>query len=352
MKAFPERLPAMLQSQLANVYLVAGPEALLVEEATDAIRSAAKTHGLSERVVLDADARFDWGSLTRATETGSLFASRRLVELNLPTGKPGQDGGSALREWVAEPRDDVLLIKCAAWELASEKSVWFKAIDQAGVFVPCWAVKPHQLPKWIASRLSSRGLSIDGPSAQFLADRLEGNLLAAAQEVERLALLYPNNHRLTLAELKEAVSDNARFDAYRLTELVLTGQIGAALRCIRGLAETDVYKPLVVSALSRELSVIGSYLILSKTLAEQQVFKQLKVWPSRQEPIKAAARRLSVARVGEALAELSVLDGMSKSKQSVYFWMTLERFCVALCTGQSMAYVGSSLSDSVVDDAA
>lgn len=352
MKAFPERLPAMLQSQLANVYLVAGPEALLVEEATDAIRVAAKSHGLSERVVLDVDARFDWDSLTRATETGSLFSSRRLVELNLPTGKPGKDGGSALREWVDAPRDDVLLIKCGAWEFASEKSVWFKAIDQAGVFVPCWAVKPNQLPKWIASRLGSRGLSIDGLSAQFLADRLEGNLLAAAQEVERLALLYPKNHRLTLAELKEAVSDNARFDAFRLTELVMTSQIGAALRCIRGLFETDVYKPLVVSALSRELQIIGAYLVLSKTQGEQQAFKTLNVWPSRQGGVQAAARRLSVARVGEALAELSVLDRMSKSIESDRFWMTLERFCVALCTGQSMAFVGSSVGDAVVDNAA
>ncbi len=352
MKAFPERLPGMLQKQLANVYLVAGPEALLVEEATDAIRSAAKVHGLSERVVLDVDGRFDWDSLTQATETGSLFASRRLVELNLPTGKPGKDGGSALREWVGEPRDDVLLIKCAAWELASEKSVWFKALDQAGVFVPCWTIKPHQLPKWIGARLGSRGLSVDGTSAQFLADRLEGNLLAAAQEVERLALLYPQGHRLTLPELKQAVSDNARFDAYRLTELVLMGQSGPALRCIRGLKEADVYKPLAVSALSRELEIIGSFLDLAKTYGEQGAFKELRVWQSRQGPIQAAARRLTVARVVEALAELSTLDRMAKSKSASYFWMTLERFCVALCTGQSMAFVGSSLTEEDFNDVA
>lgn len=345
MKVFPDRLPATLESPLASVYLVAGPEALLVEEATDAIRSAARAQGVSERVVLDAAGRFDWDSLTQSTETGSLFASRRLVELNLPTGKPGKEGGSALREWVGEPRDDVLLIKCAAWEMASEKSVWFKALDQAGVFVPCWTVKPHQLPKWIVARLRSRGLSIDGPGAQFLADRLEGNLLAAAQEVERLALFYSQNHRLSLAELKEAVSDNARFDAYRLTELVLTGQSGAALRCVRGLFETDVYKPLVVSALSRELQTLGSFLLLSKSVGEQQAFQKLGVWQSRQGPLQMAARRLSVEHLTEAMVQLSVLDRMSKSSQSVYFWITLERVCVALCTGQSMALVGTSLTD-------
>lgn len=330
MKVFPDRLAQTLTGTLPSVLLVAGPEPLLVEESMDTIRRAARSSGVPERVVLDADARFDWSQLTTATETGSLFATQRLVEVNLPTGKPGKEGGAALREWVGESRDDILVVKCNAWEIASEKSVWFKALDQVGVFVPCWSVKPHQLPKWIAARLSDRGLRIDQTGAQFLAERLEGNLLAAAQEVERLALLYPQGHALSLSELREAVADSARFDAFRLTELVLTGQTGGSLRCIRGLIETETPMPMVVSALARELQIIGAYLALRKTQRPEACFQALRVWPSRQGPIEAAARRLSSDHISQALVELSALDRMSKSNEAHGFWVRLERLCVAL----------------------
>ena len=330
MKVYPDRLMQTLGNGLAPIYLVAGPELLLVEEAMDEIRRVAKATGVVERVVLDADARFDWSELTRATETGSLFATKRLVEVNLPTGKPGKEGGAAIREWLDNSPDDILVIKAQAWEIASEKSVWFKALDSAGIFVPCWSVKPNQLPKWISQRLASRQLTIDGSGAQFLAERLEGNLLAAAQEVERLALLYPEGHQLQLTELREAVEDSARFDAFRLTELVLSGQTGASLRCIRGLIETETPMPMVVSALARELQVIGAYLALRRTQRPEQCFQALRIWPSRQGPIEAASRRLSSEQIGSALVELSMLDRMSKSNASHGFWVRLERLCVAL----------------------
>jgi DNA polymerase-3 subunit delta len=330
MKVFPDRLTQALQDSLPSIGLVAGPEALLVEESMDIIRARAKDAGVSERVVLEADARFDWAQLTTATETGSLFATQRLVEVHLPTGKPGKEGGAAIRDWLAESRDDILMIKCNAWELASEKSVWFKALEQAGIFVPCWLVKPHQLPKWIAQRLNQHGLRIDQSGAQFLAERLEGNLLAAAQEVERLSLLYANGHALTLAELKDLVADSARYDAFRLTELVLNGQTGAGLRCIRGLVETETPMPMVVSALARELQVLGAYIALRKTQRPEACFQALRVWPSRQGPLDAAAKRLSSKHISEALAELSALDRMSKSNAAHGFWVRLERLCVAL----------------------
>ncbi len=338
MKVFPDRLDERLKRDLDRVYVIAGPEHLLVEEACDAIRAAARSAAVAERVVLDADGRFDWSGLGGATETLSLFATRRLVEVRLPSGKPGRDGAQALREWVKQDSDDVLLLKCSAWEMAQEKSAWFKDLERAGVFVPCWNVKAGQLPAWIARRLSSRGLKADRSASAFLAERLEGNLLAAAQEIERLALLYGSDARLGVDELRAAVADSARFDSFRLVELVLSGQPGAALRCVRGLRETETPMPMIVSALARELQLLAQFQQLAGKLGESAAFSELKVWQSRQGPMAAAARRLRPKAVRAAVARLSGLDQMAKSNERHGFWVALERLCGDLATDGAHQY--------------
>ncbi|NDY96478.1 DNA polymerase III subunit delta [Wenzhouxiangella limi] len=328
MKLFPDRLPDRLTRGLDRVYLIAGPEHLLVEEACDAVRAAARVAGIDERVVLEADARFDWGRLSAATETLSLFASRRLVEVRLASGKPGREGGAALREWIGQDGDDVLLVKCNAWDMSQERSAWAKALEGAGVYLPCWAVKAGQLPDWISRRLASRGLRADRAACRFLAERLEGNLLAAAQEIERLALLYGEGSHLGLDELRAAVADSARFDSFRLVELVLTGQAGSAVRCVRGLRETDTPMPMILSALARELQNLAAFQQRRPAIGEAAAFKELEVWRARQAPMAAAARRLDPAAVRSAVARLSDLDRMAKSNESHAFWVALERLCV------------------------
>ncbi len=332
MTLFPEKLPARLERGLDGVYLVAGPELLLVEEACDQIRAAARQAGIDERIVLEADARFDWQNLAQATENVSLFATRRLVELRLPSGKPGRDGGAALRDWLAGSSDDVLLIKAQAWDFKSEKSVWFRELDAAGVFVPCWAVKPGRLPEWISQRLATRGIRIERPACTYLAERLEGNLLAAAQEIERLVLLHGQGASLSLEQVRRDVADNARFDAFRLTELALTGQAGASARCIRGLREADTAMPLIVGALARELQVVSGFQALTRQLSESEAISRLGVWKSREQAVRAAGGRLRPALVERALAELSELDVLSKSRHRALFWLRLERLCVGLAS--------------------
>ncbi len=330
MKLFPEKLAAHLDKGVDAIYLVAGPELLLVEESCDAIRRAARSADVAERVVIDADGRYDWSQFGSASDNLSLFATRRLIELRLPSGKPGREGGAALREWAAGQHDDILLIKCQAWEMASEKTAWFRDVEKAGVFVPCWSIKPHRLPAWIRARMRSRGISADDAAAAFMADRLEGNLLAAAQEVERLALLYGRGSQLNLAQLKEAVADSARFDAFRLVELVMSGQAGASVRCIRGLDDGATPMPLVVGALARELMQVEAFQALCRQMPAQRAMEKLKVWPSRRQGLESAAGRVGPARVRQALARLSDLDRMSKSNQRDEFWLNLERLCVDL----------------------
>jgi DNA polymerase-3 subunit delta len=330
MKCFPDRLESELQRGLAPIYVVAGPELLLVEEACDAIRRRAREEQIAERVVLEADGRFNWDELSSTGEAMSLFATRRLIELRLPSGKPGREGGAALRDWAGRSSDDVLLLKCQAWEFQSEKAAWFKALDQAGVFVPCWTIKPHQLPQWIERRLRARGLQVEDSACRFLADRLEGNLLAAAQEVERLALFYGRGAQLDIDTLRTAVADSARYDSFRLTELTMTGQAGAAVRCIRGLAEVDTPPPMIVFALAKELQLIESLHALASRMSMNQAVQQLKVWQSKQQALSQAASRLKPGIVRQALVRLSDLDLQSKSNDKAGFWLNLERLCVGL----------------------
>ncbi|TVS10106.1 MAG: DNA polymerase III subunit delta [Wenzhouxiangella sp.] len=330
MKVFPDRLESQLARGLARAYLIAGPEHLLVEEACDAVRRAARSDGVSERVVLEADARFDWQQLDAATETLSLFATRRLVEVRLPGGKPGRDGGAALRAWLETDSDDVLLLKCGAWEFQQEKSAWAKALDRVGVYVPCWTVKAPQLPDWIARRLAARGLQADRAAGRFLAERLEGNLLAAAQEIERLVLLCGSGARIGVDELRAAVADSARFDSFRLVELVLTARAGAAVRCIRGLRDTDTPMPMIIAALARELQLVAAFQLRVRQMSAAEAFAELEVWRSRQRAIEEAARRLSPAKVRRAVGRLSDLDRIAKSNDRLEFWVALERLCVDL----------------------
>ncbi|MGK7296710.1 MAG: DNA polymerase III subunit delta, partial [Candidatus Wenzhouxiangella sp. M2_3B_020] len=295
MKLFPDRLSDQLNRGLAPVYLVAGPERLIVEEAADEIRRACREGGVAERIRLTAEARFDWSELGQATETGSLFASRRLVELRLPTGKPGNEGGKTIRQWLEDGSDDILLIICDQWEVAQERAAWVRAIDKAGVYVPAWNVKPGQLPSWIDRRLRSRGLSAEPSVCRFLAERLEGNLLAAAQEVDRLALLFPDR-RLDLDEVRAAVADNARFDAFRLTELIMVGHPGPALRCIRGLRESDSPAPAVLWAVGRELEIALALARRGHRESADRVFADHQVWKARQGPIQSCVKRNGLAR--------------------------------------------------------
>lgn len=331
MKLFAERLPEQLQRGLAPVYLIAGPERLIVEEAADQVRRACREHGVEERIRLTADRGFDWAELGQATETGSLFASRRLVELRLPTGKPGTEGGRTIRAWVEEGSDDVLLLICDQWEIAQERAAWAKAIEAAGVYVPAWNVKPERLPGWIEQRLKSRRLDAEPAVARFLAERLEGNLLAAAQEVDRLALLLPGQ-RLSLDAVREAVADSARFDAFRLAELVLSGQPGAALRCIRGLRESDAAAPGVLWALGRELEVAFEVARRGRRESPDRVFSELRVWKARQAPIRACVSRLGERRLERLIARLTRLDLLSKGQIEGSFWIELERLCTAVAS--------------------
>ncbi|MCF5632714.1 DNA polymerase III subunit delta, partial [Pseudomonas syringae] len=260
MKLAPAQLGKHLQGTLAPVYVISGDDPLLCQEAADAIRAAARQQGFDERQVFSADASFDWGTLLQAGASMSLFAERRLLELRLPSGKPGDKGAAALMEYCARPAEDtLLLISLPKLDGSAQKTKWGKALIEGAQtqFVQIWPVDIGQLPQWIRQRLSQAGLAATQDAVELIAARVEGNLLAAAQEIEKLKLMAEEG-QITVETVQAAVADSARFDVFGLTDAVLNGEAAHALRMLEGLRGEGVETPVILWALTRELRALAN----------------------------------------------------------------------------------------------
>jgi len=225
-----EQLTQQLKRTLAPLYIVHGDEPLLALEAADRIRARAREEGHVEREVLTAEQHFDWSQLRISSQSQSLFASRRMLEIRIPSGKPGNDGSQALQEYAAQlPPDTITLVALPEVDWRAQKGAWFGALDAAGVIVEAAAVKRDKLPEWLKGRLSTQAQTADADTLEFIADKVEGNLLAAYQEVQKLALLFPPG-ALSFNQIKESVLDVARFDVFDLGDIVLSGACSTACR--------------------------------------------------------------------------------------------------------------------------
>ncbi|EWS77214.1 DNA polymerase III subunit delta, partial [Xylella taiwanensis] len=254
MELRPEQLANLPANQpLQPAYLIAGPETLRLVEAVDAIRARARTDGITEREVFDAENRdFDWQQLASSFNAPSLFSSRRLIEIHLPGGKPGKEGSEVIRAFCAAPPPDVvLLIICNEWN-KTHHGKWTDAIARIGKIAIAWTIKPHELPDWITRRLHSKGLRATADVVQQLSTRLEGNLLAAAQEIDKLALLT-QGPLLDLETMESCVADTARYDVFRLAEAMLSGQPAAAVRMLAKLRAEGETVAALLPILIKEL---------------------------------------------------------------------------------------------------
>jgi DNA polymerase-3 subunit delta len=327
-----DQLPALLAKSLAPVYLVAGAEPLLVQECRDRIIQAAQREGFSERTVYEVGKGFDWRQMSEDSATLSLFSSRKIVDLRLPTGRPGREGAEALVEAVEAADPDVLLlITCGKWEVAQRKSKWVSEISRVGVLVEIWPVKPQQLPQWIRQRMKAAGLDPEPEAVSMLASLVEGNLLAAQQEIDKL-LLLDRDSRITAAEVSRAVADSTQFDAFRLVESVLAGRLGECLRVAAGLQRANVAIQLVCGALYRELMLADSVrTAVQSGEGETTAFGRLRIWASRQGPMRLALRRLPAQAFGESFRALALIDRQSKGRAAGDPWQTLDRLLCYLC---------------------
>lgn len=354
MDVTPEQLVARLdRGPLQPAYLIAGAEPLLVLEAADAVRAAARREGIAEREVFEAGAgqrEPDWDALVASFNAPSLFASRRLVEIRLPTGKPGKEGGKAIVEFCAAPSPDVvLLVTCEEWS-RSHGGDWSQAIARVGAVAVAWPVKAHELPGWIDRRLRAKGFSPDRDAVVLLAERVEGNLLAAAQEIEKLALLFrdaapatPRGGRpLTLDTLRSLIADASRYDVFRLIDAAMNGQPAQVVRILRGLRAEGEAVPALLGMIVMELQ-------RGAALAQVQArggnltaaFKAQRVWDAKQPMYKRALQRHAPAAWEAMLVQAGLVDRIAKGRAPGDAWVALERLMVALAERGAVRWIAA-----------
>jgi DNA polymerase-3 subunit delta len=324
------QLAASLKRGLAPVYLIGGEEPLLLQECCDQVREAARAQGFIERELLQVEAGFDWSELQQVAAP-SLFASQKIIDLRIPTGKPGAEGARLLTDWAASPDPNIiLLVSCEAWDASSRKSKWAASLERAGQRVDIWPIKAQEMPGWLEQRMRALGMQPEPEVVRILADRLEGNLLAAAQEVNRLALLKGAGV-ITVDDVLQAVADSSRFDGFILAEHMLAGNLRDALRVAAGLKRMDTPLPLLLGALLRELKITETFrLALRAGEQEGVIFNRLRIFQNRQRIISSAARRLSTLKLYKAFTLLALVDRQSKGRASGDPWQTIDQLSVLL----------------------
>ncbi|TYT27351.1 DNA polymerase III subunit delta [Luteimonas viscosa] len=344
MELKPDRLAAQLAAEpLRPVYLVAGPEPLLVLEAADQIRARARETGFGEREVFDADGRdFDWNTLDASFRSPSLFSAQRLVELRLPTGKPGKEGADVVAGYCAQPPGDIVLLVTAGDWSRQHGGKWSEAIARCGHFIHAPQVRPHELEGWLEARLRQRGVRADRGAVQRLAERVQGNLLAAAQEVDKLVLLA-DGASLDAARMEALVADAARFDVFRLVDAALNGQAAQASRILAGLRGEGEAVPALMGMVAMELNRVAALARVQArggNLAAE--FKAQRVWDSKQAVYRRALSRHPAPHWERFVAMAGGVDRIAKGRvrpgeEPVDAWLALERLLVAVAEPKATA---------------
>jgi DNA polymerase III subunit delta len=339
----PERLAAQLADEpLRPAYLIAGAETLRVLEAADAVRAHARAEGFAEREVFEVEGRdLDWAAVDATFGAPSLFATRRLVELRLPTSKPGKEGSELIIRFCADPPPDVsLLITGGEWS-NKHGGKWSEAVARVGRFAIAWPVKPHELAGWIEQRLRSRGVQAEREAVQRLAERVDGNLLAAAQEIDKLALLHEGK-ALDVARMESLVADAARFDVFRLIDAALNGQGALASRMLGGLRAEGAVIPGLMGIVVMELqraAAIARVAGRGGNLAAE--FKAQRVWDSKQAVYRRALKQHDASRWERFVVEAGRIDRIAKGRAEGDAWQALERLLLAVADPRARVLLGT-----------
>ncbi|MEO6975396.1 MAG: DNA polymerase III subunit delta [Gallionella sp.] len=316
-----EDLPRHLSSGLKPLYVVFGDALLLTIEAADSIRAAARAAGYSERETFIAEQHFKWGELRNSAQSLSLFSSRKVIDLRIPSGKPGIEGGKAIQDYCANLSEDTLtLVSLPKLDWTVQKSQWFGALERHGVMVSADDIPRATLPRWIAERLKRQGQSTDEATLEFLTDRCEGNLLAAFQEIQKLALLFPPG-QLSFEQVRDAVMDVARYDIFKLSEAMLSGNAIRFARILDGLRAEGTATVLVLWAISEDIRTLGKVLQAAQQGGNlANAMRDLRVRRDRQRPIENAARRLKFSLIERAIQQAARLDKTIKGLRQGDVW--------------------------------
>ncbi|MCL7930021.1 DNA polymerase III subunit delta [Halomonas llamarensis] len=341
MKVFADQLPAALDKQLPKVVIVAGDEPLQHRDACDALRQAARQAGIEEREVVDVEPNFAWGKLLEVANNLSLFSTRKLIEVRLGNQKLGQEGTKTLAQYGEQlaQSEDVLLISMGKLDARQQKSAWFKTLDKHGLFVPVWPVDSSRLGFWLRDRAGRHGLQLDLDAARLLGEHTEGNLLAADQELQKLALMLPPNARVGVESIAQGVDDSTRFDVFNLADACLKGETSRVSRIVYGLRSEGVEAPIVLWALSRELRTLLS---IHQHLDQGQSFEHAckaqkpMIFDKRRPAYQKAIARLPMKRLHKLLLMSQRLDLAIKGASPVPLWPGLHDLAFTLAGGRGM----------------
>ncbi len=333
MKLWADKLTDHLRGTLLPAYLVSGEEPLQLNESVDAIRAAARARGYTERQVFHADTAFDWNQLLAASESLSLFSERQLLELRLAGSGPGDAGAKAIAAYMASPSpDNLLLITCGKLDKRQQQSAWVKAVDGGGAVLQIWPVEPAALPGWVQRRAVGAGMRLTAEAARLLAERVEGNLLAAAQEIEKLRLLHGEGAQLDFAEVGEAVADSARFDLFQAVDTALGGDGARCVRMLSGLRGEGVDPILVLWAFAREIRSLAAMSgELTGSGAVDGILSKYRVWDKRKRPVRAALlRHPKPGRWLNMLRRAGRIDRMIKGSEPGNAWDELVQLALVV----------------------
>jgi DNA polymerase III subunit delta len=324
-----QQLNNHLQQGLKNIYLFSGDETLLLQESSDALRTACKQQGFTEREIFDIDTKFDWSDVLQSLNSMSLFADRKLLELRFKTSKIGDDGSKGLVSVLDNMNPDiVILVTMPKIDKTTQGSKWHKAIDNMGVTLQIWPVDRAQLPRWIQGRMQQHGLNASEDALQFLADNVEGNLLAAQQEIEKLHLLA-NNKTIDLQTMTEMVCNSSRYTVFNLTDRCLAGDITAAMRTLNGLkAEDDTTKHLlpILGFITRELRTLHRlHNAQEQGTSLYQAMQNERIYQARQNLVQNAMKRLNRQKIEKLLMKARLIDQSIKGITKDSPWLHLEQ---------------------------
>ena len=311
------------QQTFKPLYIFSGDEPLLMMEAIDALRALARTSGFTEREVLVQDRYFDWAALISAGQTMSLFGDRRFIELRMPTGKPGREGAESLKQFAEQMAqssnrvDTIVCIILPRLDTKTKTSAWFTALDESGMAVQIDSIDRITLPSWIAQRLKKQAQEVEAGESgqralQFMADQVEGNLIAAHQEIQKLALLYPAG-QLSEEQIRSAVLKVARYDIFELTESILSGDAARLNRMLDGLQGEGEPLPLILWSISDELRTLNRVqagLGTGETLPN--LLRNYRIWGKREKLYPAALKRIAPKKLKQAMILAANLDKQAK----------------------------------------
>ncbi len=336
MKLRPEQLGTHLKKGLSPVYLITGDEPLISEESSDLLRHHLQEQGFSEREVLHVDGSFSWEYLLECANALSLFAEKKIIELRLGSQKLNKKSSEILQSYLSNPApDNILVITADKLDGNTKKSAWFKAVDKSGVIVEIWPVETEQLPNWIRQRAAQIELQLDDEAIQLLCDRIEGNLLAAKQELSKLSLLFPRQV-VSADDIVDSVSDSSRYDIYGLSDAALNGQSARCCKILQVLRQDGTEPPVVLWALSKELrSLAAIQQAQNNGQSFDAVCQRERIWGKRKPLARKASQRISSKQINTALQQCAEVDKIVKGMATGDAWLLLTSISLTL-SGQSL----------------